>query len=114
MKLNKGALKLCAVYTIYCFGLIGLGYFGNDFKGQLFLNSLAYLPALLPFSWLGLQQVVRPDSWINSVFFFYPASLVIVYSFGAAISAIRRLLTRLLVQEPPAPIGDDPPGWKLR
>src|SRR5665213_220621 len=114
MKLNRGALKLCATYTVYCFALLGLGYFVTDFEGRLFFNSLAYLPALLPFSWLGLIRVVRPDSWINSVFFFYPASLVIVYWFGTAISAMRRLLKRLLVQQPPAPIGDDPPGWHPR
>jgi ABC-type sulfate transport system permease component len=110
MKLNKGALKLCAVYTVYCFALTALGCFVSDFKGQLFLNSLAYLPALLPFCWLGLDQTVGPHSWINSVFFFYPASLVVVYWFGATISALRRLLTRL--QEPSAPIDDDPPGWR--
>ena len=89
MKLNRGALKLCAVYTVYCFGLIGLGHFVSDFAGKLWLNGLAYLPALLPFTWLGLVQKVRPDSWINSVFFFYPASLVIVYWFGATISALQ-------------------------
>ena len=107
MKLNKGALKLCAIYTIYCFALIGLGIYGGNFKGQLFLNSLAYLPAALPFSLLGLHRFVRVDSWINSVFFFYPASLVIVYWFGVAISAMRRLLAQVA----PPPTGDDPPGW---
>lgn len=107
MKLHKGALKLCAVYTIYCFVLIGLGIYSGDFKGQLLLNGLAYLPAALPFSLLGLHRVVGVDSWINSVFFFYPASLVIVYWFGVAISAMRRLLARVA----PAPTGDDPPGW---
>ncbi|WMT77637.1 hypothetical protein [Bradyrhizobium sp. Ash2021] len=70
MKLNKGALKLCAVYTVYCFALIALGYSVTDFKGRLYFNGLAYLPALLPFCWLGLIQKVRPDSWINTVFFF--------------------------------------------
>ena len=109
MKLNRGALKLCAVYTVYCFGLIALGYFGSDFTGRLYFNGLAYLPALLPFCWLGLEQTVRPDSWINSVFFFYPASLVVVYWVGTTISALRRLLERL---QPSAPIGDDPPGWR--
>ena len=74
MKLNKGALELCAVYTVYCFGLLGLGSYGGNFKGQLVLNSLAYLPALLPFSLLDLHRFVRPESWINNVFFFYPAS----------------------------------------
>ena len=106
MKLNKGALKLCAVYTVYCFVLLGLGSLSSDFRGRLFLNGLAYLPAELPICWLGLDRMVRVDSWINSVFFLFPTSLVNVYWSGAAISALRRLLTRSLVQEPPAPIGD--------
>jgi len=85
-----------------------LGSHGGNFKGQLFLNSLAYLPAALPFSLLSLHRIVRVDSWINSVFFFYPASLVIVFWFGVAISAMRRLLAQV---PPPPPTGDDPPGW---
>jgi hypothetical protein len=106
MKLNKGALKLCAIYTVYCFVLLGLGSLSSDFRGRLFLNGLAYLPVELPICWLGLDRMVRVDSWINSVFFLFPTSLVIVYWFGAAISAMRRLLTRLLVQEPSTSIGD--------
>lgn len=110
MKLNKGALKLCAVYTVYCFALLGLGSYGGNFKSQLYLNGLAYLPALLPFLWLGLDETVRPESWINNVFFFYPASFVIVYWFGAAISAMRRLLA----QVPSTPIDDQHSNWRRR
>ena len=110
MKLNRGALILCAVYTVYCFALLGLGSYIGDFKGQLYLNSLAYLPAMLPFSWLGLYQKISPHSWINSVFFFYSTSLVIVYWFGAAVSAMRRLFAQL----PSPPINDEHSNWRRR
>jgi hypothetical protein len=48
MKLNRGALKLCGVYTVYFVLLVGLGHFGDP-KARIILNGLAVAPAALPF-----------------------------------------------------------------
>jgi hypothetical protein len=113
MKLNRGALKLCGVYTGFFILLVGLGY-SSDVKGQAALHGLAVFPALLPLAYSGLIEFMRPYLFMRSVWFFFPFCLVIVYFIGWAFSRIRHLITRLLVRRPPAPIGDDPPDWRPR
>jgi hypothetical protein len=44
------------------------------------------------------------------LFFLASAACLLMYAGGALVCS----LTRLMVREPPAPIGDDPPDWKPR
>ena len=37
-----------------------------------FFSQLAILPVFAPLTWLGLREFIPPDSWMNSIFFFFP------------------------------------------
>jgi hypothetical protein len=101
MKFNRGALKFCGAYIGYFVLMRGLGYTW-DFKGQTVATQLALFPALAPLSYLGLTEFIPVDSWVNSVFFFFPLCLVIVYFIGWAISGITNKETEASVGEEPS------------
>ena len=117
MRPNRGGLKLCGVYTVFFVMLMGLSFFSHD-EGRILARALAMFPAgiaLVTFPYLlGFPDLIRVDSWLNSVYVFYPLSLVIAYLVGWACSALMTLLKRLFIKQPPLPIGDDPPGFKPR
>ena len=114
MKLNRGALKVCAVYTVFFAVLVSLGHLG-DLKSRIFFQGLAAFPVLAPLSWSGFFEFIIPVcSRMNNVFFLFPFCLVTIYLIGWALNGIAQLLRPLLFRQPPAPIGDDPPGWRPR
>jgi len=102
VKLNKGGLICCGMYTACFLVLIGFGYFvpfADPKTGGLYI-ALAMMPAALFLSVLGVclgfRDFPSPDSWMNSVAFFYAVSLIMSYLFGWTLSAIgRRLAPRL-------------------
>jgi hypothetical protein len=113
VKVNRGALKLCGVYTGFFVLFVGLGYV-SDLEGQAFLHGLAVFPVLLLLANSGLREFMEPYLFMKSVWVFFPICLVILYFIGWAISGIGHLITSRFVRQPPAPIGDDPPDWRPR
>ncbi len=92
MKLNKGGLKCCAVYTGFFVIMFGLAYF-SDSKGSSIPAGISVFPFGLVVGGLmyclGLEDI-PPESWLNSIYFFYLVSLVIMYFVGWTISRIAR------------------------
>jgi hypothetical protein len=90
MRLNKGALILTALYVCFFMTANGVAAIASDPKGAFFLEQLSIVPAMLFLESAGLLTFVAIDSWLNSWLFFVSLSLVIVYLFGWAMSAIVR------------------------
>lgn len=85
VRLNKGGLILCGVYTVIFIVMAAEAYFADDPKGVAFFGQLAVFPALASLSWLGLIELIPVDSRLNSVFFLFPLSLAITYLIGCVI-----------------------------
>ena len=91
MRLNRGGLIACAIYTLYFAIFFGWSLFAG-LKPSVFLASIAIFPAGLFWAGvgalLGLNDFPFPiDSWLNSIPAYYVESLVIVYFIGWAASA---------------------------
>lgn len=115
MKLNKGALKFCAVYICYFAVMSGIALTASDPKGAWFFGQLAVAPGLLFLGLSGLGDFLAgylKDTWVNSGFFTIPLSLVIVFLIGWATSAVVKLL-KFSSKDPSLPV-IDPPGWYRR
>jgi hypothetical protein len=108
VKLNRGALKFCGVYTIFFILMAWAGHSANNGNGDSFFSQLAIMPVFAPLTWSGLLEFIPPGSWMDSVFFFFPFCLVIVYFIGWAISGF------INFKDPSAPVADDPPDWHKR
>jgi hypothetical protein len=96
MKLNRTALKFCGLYIVFVILLIGLAYFSGDAKGRVILVQMAMMPAgilllTLPHLLGFTDHLIQVDSWMNSVFFFFPMSLVAMYLIGWAFSGMSQL-----------------------
>ena len=102
MKLSKGGLILCGVYTVLFLLLVWQSYFGEA-KNQ----AAAALSAIRMVTWsLGLLCPIfgSEDFWRKNAFFFFPLGLVILYFFfGPMFSAL------LDFMRPPASTDDRPP-----
>jgi len=98
VRLNRGGLIACGLYTLH-FAVFGtLAYFVG-LKPSVLLAELAVLPAgiVLGGVWpsLGLHDPpFAVDSWMNSYLLYYPVSLVVSYLFGWAIHGLWCLLIR--------------------
>lgn len=108
MKLNRGALKFCGVYTVLFILTISTSLFSKDPKGGIVFGQLLMAPILAPLSWSGLLEFIPVDSWMNNVFLFFPFCLVIVYFIGWAISGITNF------RDPSDSVGEDTPDWHKR
>ncbi len=113
MRLNRGGLIGCGIYAGIFLLLIGLEFIADP-KGVVVLGQFAVFPAGMLFAFSGLYEIIPHNSWMSSGYFALALSLVIAYFIGCALSAIVSLLRRLFVRQPPAPVGDDPPGWRPR
>jgi hypothetical protein len=86
MKLNRGGLKLCAVYVVFVILLLTLAYFTSDPKGRFVFASLAWFPAGIIFAVLKLYPLMYQYPWTR--FLGPPVSLLIMYLIGWLVSAI--------------------------
>lgn len=119
MKLNKGGLKLCAVYFCY-FVLMSIPeLITSNPKGAVFFGLLSVAPCVLVFMLLAslglgdvLMYVIPYESWLNSGLFTVPVSFVVVYLIGWAMSALARA-AKALKPDTSMPVVD-PPGWSDR
>jgi hypothetical protein len=102
VKLSKGGLIFCGVYTALFLLLVWQSCFGEA-KNQ----AAATLSAIRMVTWsLGLLGPIfgSEDFWRKNAFFFFPLSLIIIYFFfGPMLSAILEFM------KPPASTGDQPP-----
>lgn len=112
MKLNRGGLKLCGVYFVFCILLIGLASFTENAKGSAVLIALSVFPAVIFFASTGLGNFIDfvPESLrpIVTLATAFPLSLLIVYLVGWFFSVI------INFKDPSAPIPDEPPDWHKR
>ena len=91
MKLDKGGLIACGIYTAYFILLTGLQFLAEA-KGGAVLAAFSTFPAMillfaLP-SYFGLPLFFDVDSLLNSMWFYYSLSLLTMYLFGWAFRAI--------------------------
>ncbi|WP_315739087.1 MULTISPECIES: hypothetical protein [unclassified Bradyrhizobium] len=91
MRLNRGGLIACAVYTLCAAGLVGSASV-TDVKTSVMLSSLAVFPAGIFWSvWAAVSGSGRfpfsVDSWLNSLLAYYLESLLLIYLIGWAASA---------------------------
>jgi hypothetical protein len=94
VRLKKMGLIFVAVYLCWFLIFTGLAVTTPDPTGAYLLGQMSILPAQL-FLWntgLGklLEAHVPSDSWINSVFFTGPMSLLVVYLLGWGMGALRK------------------------
>lgn len=99
MRLNRGGLVACAVYTLWFAGFFASS-FATDVKTGALLTSVSIFPAALFWSVLsaaiGSGDFPFPvDSWLNSIPAYYLESLVLIYLVGWAAST-RTAATRQL------------------
>jgi len=92
VRLNKGGLIACAIYTLHFAIFFGWALFA-DLKPSVGLASVAIFPAGLFWgglsALLGLNDFPFPiDSWWNSIPAYYIESLLISYCVGWAFSAM--------------------------
>ena len=59
MKLNRGALKFCGVYTVFFILMAWAGHSANNGNGDSFFSQLAIMPVFAPLAWLGLLEFIR-------------------------------------------------------
>jgi hypothetical protein len=91
VRLNKGGLTACAIYTLYFVVFFGWALFA-DLKPSAGLASIAIFPAGLFWAALGallrLNDFPFPiDTWLNSIPAYHIESFLIVYFIGWAASA---------------------------
>lgn len=119
MKLNKGGLKLTAVYLCWFAVTSAVALWAPDPKGGWFFGQLSILPfgivvmllVLLGFGDL-IASVFDNDSWINTGLLSIPISIIVVYLFGWAVSAFAKKM-KSVKPDPSMPV-IDPPGWSDR
>jgi hypothetical protein len=109
VRLNRGGLIACAIYTLHFAIFFGWALFAG-LKASVFLIVIAIFPAALLFSLLevllGVEMSV--DSWMNSNFIYYLVSLLVSYCVGWMSSAI---VSRSAVQPQRS---EDIPDWHKR
>jgi hypothetical protein len=94
MKLNRGALKLCAAYTGFLILMLGLAHLASDPTGRLLLSSVGWFPVGITFAVLHLFPLMYANPWMNTPFFLFPISFLIVYLVGWSISSIKDGIAR--------------------
>jgi hypothetical protein len=118
VKLNKGGLKLCAVYLCY-FALMTVLELMARGKGTFFFGSLSILPfgiVLMLLEFVGLGDVTmrffESHDLLNTGLFTVPVSFLLVYLTGWAVNAFARA-AKAVRPGPSMPVVD-PPGWSDR
>ena len=91
MRLNKGGLIACALYTVHFCIFFGWALSSRPAESG-FLSAIAVAPAGFLLAGLtalfsGSEMPFSIDSWLNSIPAYYVESLVIVYFVGLAASA---------------------------
>ena len=92
MRLNKGGLIACALYTVHFCIFFGWAFFAG-IRGSGFLIGVAVFPAGFLLSGLtalfgGSELPFSIDSWLNTTPAYYIESLAIFYVAGGAVSAL--------------------------
>jgi hypothetical protein len=88
MRLNKGALKLCAAYLAFAMLMLIWSHLTPNIKFSFMLGQIAILPAGAAFGTFHLFPLMYAYPWTNSFFLAVPVSALIVCLIGWAISAV--------------------------
>ena len=104
MRLNKGGLIACALYTVHFCIFFGWALFAG-IHGSGFLAGIAVFPAGFLLSGLtalfgGSEFPFSIDSWLNTTPAYYTESLAIFYLAGWAVSALT--MTAVIPDDTPA------------
>jgi hypothetical protein len=104
VRLNKGGLIACALYTVHFCIFFGWALFAG-IRGSGLLSGIAVFPAGLLLSGLtalfgGSEFPFSIDSWLNTTPAYYIESLAIFYLAGWAVSALT--MTSVMPDETPA------------